>query len=84
MDGMAQWTPAVALPWVWHHLGEARGEWGHYTGGLYKRALHRQFLWGPRWLYLSLSSRVTRLVIRPHIRPIRNRIQMLPLITDRM
>lgn len=37
-----------------------------------------------RWLYLSLSSRVTRFVIRPHIRPIRNNMQMLPLITDRM
>ena len=43
-----------------------------------------KFLCGSRHLYLSLSSRVTRLVMRPHIRPIRNNMQMLPLITDRM
>lgn len=52
--------------------------------GCTNRALDRRFLWRSRRLYLSLSSRVTLLVIRPHIRPIRNNMQMLPLITERM
>lgn len=61
--------------------GEAKG----YTiqEGCTNQALGRESLWSRR-LYLSLSSRVTRLVIRPHMRPIRNNMQMLPLITDRM
>lgn len=62
--------------------GEVRG--CAIQEGCTNGAPDRQFLWGSGRLYLSLSSRVTRLVMRPHIRPTRNRMQMLPLITDRM
>lgn len=62
--------------------GEVRG--CAIQEGCTNGAPDREFLWGSRHLYLSLSSRVTRLVMRPHIRPIRNNMQMLPLITERM
>lgn len=68
----------------WCHLVEGRSERVHYTGRLYKLGPGQVVPLVIRQLYLSLSSRVTRLVIRPHIRPIRNNMQMLPLITDNM
>lgn len=79
-------VPAAALTWVFVGGTSEKNEVSGYAiqEGCTNQVLDRQFLWWSRWLYLSLSSRVTRLVIRPHIRPIRNNIQMLPLITERM
>lgn len=83
LDGKMQWAPDAALLWV--SVPPLEGEVRGYT-------IQDGCTRGPgqvaplvvRRLYLSFSSRVTLLVIRPHIRPIRNNMQMLPLITDRM
>lgn len=76
--------PAVLMGRWWHLFENGvRGE-DTIQEGCIHGALGRSLLGRPGQLYLSLSSRVTRLVMRPHMSPTRNRMQMLPLMTDRM